>query len=608
MKKLLLIVITCIAAANIYAQTSGGPDAYGYIWRDSNDPNGPTFNWIDIIGTVDATQVIGLADDNTAGPFQIGFPFTYYWYTVNSFRVGSNGYLLFGNGQIASPFLSIPNSAGVNNFIAGMMSDLNFDGIGNPAELWYWTSPGGDSLVVTYLNVPFWINANPAYTGSNTFQIILTMVDTSITFQYMQQSGTTNNNDITIGIENISGNVGLMHSKNIYPPSSYAIKFYYPQNSTYQETDASVSYVNNPGSGGIFLSGNGNPFTMNAEIANTGNQSLNSFNVNLSVVNAINSVQVQDIIAASALAPAQTQIITSPLTYNPTNAGVFKFITTTQLPGDATASNNSDTLEIRVVDTTQTNILLTYTGTAPNPAGSGISWSGGNGGVGVEIVPPFYPAKITELQYYIVSNPNGVGFSATLFDDDGPNGEPGTILDSIMVPGGLVLPGIYNPVVLPNPVIINSGSFYVGWMMLGDGIQIGQDNTAPISNRTYEILGNTWAIYRSRDITDLMVQAVIQKVGVGIEENQTASAFGNFYPVPATEKANLDFTLEKAAQTLKVKLYNIQGQLISMEEYFAKSVGKHSVSVDVSKLSTGLYVCEIAAGSDIIKKKLVVGR
>lgn len=609
MKKLILFTVTCIAAVNLYAQTSGGPDAYGYIWRDSNDPNGPAFNWIDITGLPEATQVTGFGDDDIKGPFPIGFTFHYYWYDVTNFRIGSNGYILFDyNGQqIAHPFPLIPLPSGANDYIAPFSSDLNPGGAGNPSEIWYYTTSSNDSLIVSWIDVPFWLQASPPYTGSNTFQIILSKLDSSITFQYLDQQGASANTGsfITIGIENISGTIGLQHSNNVYPPAPHAIKFYYPQNVTLQIEDASVNFVNNPISGGLFLSKNGSNFTMSAEIKNTGNQNLNPFPVDMRVVNQIGTIQIQDVVLTNAMSPSQTQSISSPLIFNPTIAGPYSFVSTTQLSSDVTPSNNVRTLEVRVVDTTLTDILLTYTG---NFSTGSVSWSGGDGGTGVEIVPPFYPAKITELQYFIVANPNGMGFAATVFDDSGPNGEPGALLDSIVVPGGLVIPGIYNPVVLPNPIIINQGSFYVGWMMMGENISIGLDGTIPISNRTFEILGNIWAPYRGRDINDIMINAVIQKVGVGIEENEIASSFGNFYPSPASHKANLDFHLEKAAQLLSIKLFNMQGQLISSEEYFAKNTGKHSVTVDVSKLSTGLYVCEITAGNEVIKKKLVVGR
>ena len=54
---------------------AGGPDAYGYTWKDSNEPGGPAYQWIDI--TTTGTQVTGLGDDNFAGPFGFidGFPF-----------------------------------------------------------------------------------------------------------------------------------------------------------------------------------------------------------------------------------------------------------------------------------------------------------------------------------------------------------------------------------------------------------------------------------------------------------------------------------------------------------------------------------------------------
>ena len=126
MKKILLTlaVITALWTAS-QAQTTGGPDPYGYIWRDNTDPNGPTYNWIDITALGDAQQVSGLTDDNNVGPFNIGFPFHYYWYDVTNFWIGSNGYVGFTSGTLASGaggFVTIPSTALPQNYVAPVLN------------------------------------------------------------------------------------------------------------------------------------------------------------------------------------------------------------------------------------------------------------------------------------------------------------------------------------------------------------------------------------------------------------------------------------------------------------------------------------------------------
>ena len=77
------------------------------------------------------------------------------------------------------------------------MSDLNFSGNGNVAECYYLVS--GDSVIISYYNVPFWNQTFPYYSGSNTFQFILNKSDYSITINYQNQTGLTMKNDITVG-------------------------------------------------------------------------------------------------------------------------------------------------------------------------------------------------------------------------------------------------------------------------------------------------------------------------------------------------------------------------------------------------------------------------
>lgn len=608
MKKLLPLFIVFLYASSVFAQ-SGGPDGFGYIWRDSSHPQGPVYNWIDITGLPDAQQITELTDDNTTASFRpMGFQFPYYWYAVSSYKVGANGFIIFSNGNIASPFPAIPSSAAPQDYIAGMMSDLSFEGAGNPAQCWTWTN-SVDSLIVTYIDVPFWENnTSLPYTGSNTFQIILSAVDSSITFQYMTQVGVSaaTANIMTIGIENNTGAIGLQHSQNTYPTPLTAVKFYYPASTTLSIIDASAYYNENDESGGIFLSQDGNPYYMKARIKNTGNDTIPPFNSNLRILSNIGATLVQENIMSDTLLPGQTQDLISTLPFNPLTAGNYTFRTQTQLTGDVTTSNNDRYSEIIVVDTTQVNIPLSYAGAAPVPIGSGISWSGGNSGMGVEIVPPFYPCYIRKIDYYIVDNTDVTGFWSYLYDNQGINAGPGNMLDSNFVPGiQVIAPDFWNTVTLATPIRVDSGSVFVEWLMEGANISLGTDETVPIGNRSYEILGGAWSIYRSRETEDPMIRLqVATSATAGISQNVYSDFVGEFYPTPSQSRMYMDLALNNNKKDVQFKMFNLQGQMVQST---SKSVnGTQRVMFDVSSLSPGVYVCNIVAGDNQYNRKFIV--
>ncbi|HEU4717940.1 MAG TPA: hypothetical protein VFU15_08895, partial [Bacteroidia bacterium] len=247
----LLLSLSC--AAN-----SGGPDAFGYTWKDNNEPGGPAYQWYEISTT--GTQVNGLGDDNFVGPIQIGFQFRYYWYQESKVWIGSNGYVEFGPGNLAANFPSIPDPTGVNNYIGGIVSDLTFLDPTNPGKVFYKSLP--DSFVVEYQNVPYW-DANPPYynqASSNTFEIILNRVDSSITVNFQSYSGTSFSN-YTSGIENNIGNMGLQPLAYQPPQQAYTLKYYYPINPP-AVTDAGVDWNYMDGDGGIFLASQGAPYTL----------------------------------------------------------------------------------------------------------------------------------------------------------------------------------------------------------------------------------------------------------------------------------------------------------------------------------------------------------
>lgn len=599
-KNILFSLIALIGYTSLHAAT-GGPDLFGYIWRDSNEPNGPLYNWIDITAKPNALQINGLSDDNNAGPYPIGFNFQYYWYGVSQFWVGSNGYIAFNNAQISSPFPTIPAPAQPNNFIAAFASDLNFDGATNPGSCYYWQNAANDTLIISYENAPFWspTAANGYIQGQNSFQVILSNVDSSITFQYKLQSGVSAGTTqiLSIGIENNSGNIGLQHSYGTYPLANYAVKYFYPSNSTYQVTDAAVMWNNNEESGAKFLLNNGPSFQMETSVKNTGNQNLNPFNVFSQVLNASNAVMATGTTPAAVTNPGDEQLITQTNTFSPVANGTYRFTTETQLSNDATPSNNSKTMELVVVDTTQVLVNLQYCDNSSE--GVGLSWQGGNGGVGVYFEPPFTPFVIQRLEYFIVSDPMAVGFTAKVNSNDGINNTPGSELVNISVPSSAIVANSWNQVLLASPLTVSDTGVYVSWIMNGDGITIGQDQTLPLSNQTYEVLGAGWAINRYREIEDIMIRMVVSTTSGALTNinASTKEVSNSIYPVPFDQQLNLNLS----GNVSSVTVFNTTGQLIAN----MNCEGKKSLTLDSSNWPAGIYLIQMLDAKGLTTQKVV---
>ncbi len=217
MRPYLLMVFICAVSA-VTGQTSGGPDQFGYTWKNHLDPAGPAFNWIDIDTLPGTVTVAGLFDDNIVGPFNMPIAFQYYGHIPTTFRIGSNGYISFASnaGSMAHPFPTIPTSTFLNNYLSAMASDLTFVDNNNlpipGASCKYWSNAIGDTMVISFLNVPFWAAVSPFYSGLNSFQVILCAANNSIVYQYFIQNGlvgTGPSNFLSSGVENQFGNTGL---------------------------------------------------------------------------------------------------------------------------------------------------------------------------------------------------------------------------------------------------------------------------------------------------------------------------------------------------------------------------------------------------------------
>ncbi len=180
----------------------GGPDAFGYMWIDSDEPGGPQFSWTDIrsVGT-QITAWTGTADDGQA-IVPLPFAFSFYGAQYNSVKVVTNGFLSFDVASTNHEYSNsaIPTTAEPNNGIYGWWDDLNLTSAGT---VHYYNDAANGRFVVQYTAAPHYGTSEP---GNYTFQMILN-ASGDIVYQYLDMQQTLNS--ATIGIENATGTIAL---------------------------------------------------------------------------------------------------------------------------------------------------------------------------------------------------------------------------------------------------------------------------------------------------------------------------------------------------------------------------------------------------------------
>ncbi|MCP4711709.1 MAG: fibronectin type III domain-containing protein, partial [Planctomycetes bacterium] len=175
----------------------GGPDSFGYHWIDSDEPNGPVFNWTDIS---DAGTEINLGDD-AYQQVTLPFDFPFYDNLKTNVKISSNGYLTFGNSGGTWQNDNIPDTSQPNDYIAPFWDDLNPNDGGS---IHYLHDTLQNKFIVQYTDLPHHSYGGPG--GPYTFQVIL-MPNGRIVFQYLEMASLLNS--ATVGIENSNGSDGL---------------------------------------------------------------------------------------------------------------------------------------------------------------------------------------------------------------------------------------------------------------------------------------------------------------------------------------------------------------------------------------------------------------
>ena len=508
--KLTLITALCSLLISFSSfSNTGGPDAYGYTWIDSNEPGGPTYNWIDITGT--GTLVSGLTDDNSVPFINMGLHFHYYWGDYAEIKIGSNGWLSFENtSNIAHCFPTIPSPGGAaNTYLAPFMSDLSFSGAGNTGQVYYYYDAILDQLIISYINVPWWSPNPPDYVGSNTFQVILSNADSSITYQYQTSDiGSFTDNvgcasDIVIVIEAPTGSMGLSVFQDLMPTSNYAIKFIHPNPVLIQIPDIEPFWSINPENGGEFRFV-GESIQIPVNIKSVGSDDIGTA-ITVDVV-------IQDQVSATVATYQQTissgllagQDSTLYFLWVPSTQGQFSVTATTTNADDINNTNDVLTTEYEILDANPVQLRLSYVNVPDAQMGS-IAWnSGNNDGVGTYFIPNSYPFDLDSIGAYVLGTGDVV---LSVYLDDAANNMPGTLIHTETIPNESVTLNTWIYSSLATTYSIVSDGFYVVWTQPnGSNTSIGTVLNPPFSRRNVEeILG--FVEYRDNETQEFMLAA-----------------------------------------------------------------------------------------------------
>ena len=575
----------------------GGPDTYGYRYLDSDTtcPGAPTYNWVSIKGR--GTEITTLTDDTCVGMFPIGFQFPFYWYRVESVAVGSNGYITFGDlTKSQQPFKSVPSTQKPNDQIAAMLTDLQPEDSASPnGSVWYWSN-GTDSFIVEYDSLEFWSTG-----GNNTFQIILTKADSSITFQYKEQSGTPSSGWVTenaqVGIENSSGAIGLNYLSGQTPAGNIihpdlAVRFFPPESSLLH--DVGIRNAMNDRNGGLFTVKD-RPLSFWAVGKNFGNQAEGGYKTYFKVTRLNNSVVFADSVTANPSNPGDVESLALGTTWRPSTNGTYIIKVFTKLTGDMVPVNDTATLELHVV-----TIPAQLTYDSGTPVHTWYFYFAGNGW-GNRFVPPVYPCSVQSARVYMSmitapSNPI-VG----IYDDNGPGGGPG---DTLYVTTVNVGAEDWFTVTPPSPVVINDGAFFVGAVSVVDSEgAFGMDSVPPLSNQRWQCIGGNWS--PSYDIAqgDFMANATISGP-VGI--------FESLEPTPAPVPARIDVNPNPFGGKTTIRLLNPTGLEKALDVYDATgsivsrlALSRGQAVLDGRLLADGIYFARVVGTAVPVAKVIV---
>lgn len=581
----------------------GGPDEFGYSWVDNDLMTGVTFDWVDISGI--GSQIS--FSDNANGNTQVNLPFEFPFYGVmkDNIRISVNGFASFAFITVNNSISNRPLPTLTNPFdmIAPFWSNLDARGAGN---VFTYYDEVNARYIIQWDQMGRVLTNNATSEDSYTFQAVL-YESGAIAFHYLEMDGPINR--ATVGIQSEFGDDALQIVHNapytfdqrtvfiststepwlsastsvleIEAGQTAALTFFVDGsdfvNGLYEaellvlSNDPTAAFTNLPvqveatgGVASVSLSQEAlnfgvvyinYPQTINVTLTNSGRGEL--LISSLSSSNDLFELTFDE----SMMVPALSER-TLAVRFNPTAAGEQSGVVTIQ-----SNDSNNELIEISL----QGNGLV-----APD-----IRLNRNN--IMVEMTQGQF---ITETM--TVRNAGGspltyqISFNETTTQGGFRSGDFEVIIDGETqnVPGWLLfsgLSGTLEPAQTRTLSLIFRGTVTVGTYTAQ---MIFNSNDPRTPTRTVNLTLMVNEASSLEDGSDI-------PVSFALEQN---------YPNPFNPTTQIRYALPEASD-VRLEVFNLNGQRVALVDQGMKTAGYHTVQFDASRLSSGIYMYRLQAGS-----------
>ncbi len=335
------LVITALAAMLLFAvagfaQDQGGPDLYGYTWKNSDATDGPAYAWVEPDTTNDAVALYTAFDDDGNTPMlPLNFTFPFYGTDYTEVMIGSNGIIGFTDSNMSSlGNQDIPNTSTPNNIIAWFWDDLNPRYTWTSSHCYFENITYNDmnAFMISFVDYSEYLDTGDTGTyPEDCIQAQVILVENGdILINYDWIGSDVDLTSSTIGIENVDGTDALQYGYNeaegINIADDFTIAFYYP---IFMDNDLRASTI----TGSEVIDANVES-TFTVTVLNNGTLAQDTYSVLL---------MVDDVEVASAtgteIQPGQS--IDFDLNWTPSTGGYYMLKGVTVLDGDEITDNDA---------------------------------------------------------------------------------------------------------------------------------------------------------------------------------------------------------------------------------------------------------------------------